>query len=210
MKRSDRPQRPRDWHEGRLLRGWELKQQGWRQKEIAEALGVSESAVSQWCRRARAGGAEALRRGPTPVLPLTRDHLAAISRITDGGRLVFRVQERPFRSPDVVEFLRQLLRCIPGKLLVIWDGASIHRGQPVKDFLSAGAARRLRPEALPGYAPELNPDEGIWTYLKHVELRNVRCQDLDHLHDELRRAVKRLRHKKPVLRGCIRQVGYAV
>jgi transposase len=151
-------------------------------------------------------------RGETPVLrlPLTRDHLAAISGITEDGRLLFRVQAHAFRSPDVVDFLRQVARCLRGKLLVIWDGASIHRAQPVKDFLAAGAAKRLRLETLPGYAPELNPDEGIWNHLKRVELRNVRCQDLEHLDDELRRAVKRLRHKRHVLHGCLRQVGYAV
>jgi transposase len=151
-------------------------------------------------------------RGQTPVLrlPLTRDHLAAISGIAKDGRLFLRVQDRAYKGPDVVQFLRQLLRCIPGKVLVIWDGAPIHRARPIKDFLAQGAARRLRLEQLPGYAPELNPDEGIWQYLKHVELRNVRCHDLAHLHDELTRAAKRLRHKKHVIQGCVRQVGIAV
>ncbi len=150
-------------------------------------------------------------RGQTPVLrlPLSRDHLAAISGITKEGRLFLRLQDRAYKSPDVVAFLRQLLRCLRGTLLVIWDGAPIHRSQVIKDFLAAGAAKRLRLEPLPGYAPELNPDEGIWHYLKHVELRNVRCQDLAHLDDELTRAVKRLRHKKHVIQGCFRQCGYA-
>jgi len=150
-------------------------------------------------------------RGQAPVLrlPLTRDHLSAISGITRDGRLLLRVQARAFKSPDVVAFLRQLLRCLRGKPLVVWDGAPIHRAHPIKDFLAAGAAKRLRLEQLPGYAPELNPDEGIWHYLKHVELRNVRCQDLEHLDDELRRAVKRLRHKRSVIRGCFHQSGYA-
>lgn len=151
-------------------------------------------------------------RGRTPLLrlPLTRDHLSAVSGITKDGRLFLRLQDHAYKSADVVEFLRQLLRCLRGKVLVIWDGAPIHRAQPVKDFLASGAGRRLRLEPLPGYAPELNPDEGIWHYLKHVELRNVRCQDLAHLHDELTRAVKRLRHKKHVIRGCFRQCDYAV
>lgn len=151
-------------------------------------------------------------RGETPVLrlPLTRDHLSAISGLTLGGRLLLQVRPYSLRGPDVVEFLRLLLRQVPGKLLVVWDGSPIHRGQAVRDFLARGAARRLQLEALPGYAPELNPDEGIWQYLKRVELRNVRCQDLAHLEDELQRAVRRLRRKRPVLHACLRQVGYAV
>ena len=78
----------------------------------------------------------------------------------------------------LVGFLRVLLRKIAGKLLVIWDGSPIHHGQAVKDFLSAGAAKRLHLERLPGYAPDLNPDEGIWNYLKRVELGNVCATDL--------------------------------
>lgn len=151
-------------------------------------------------------------RGETPILrlPLTRDHLSAISAVTFDGRLLFQVRPYSLRSPDVVEFLRLLLRQLPGKLLVIWDGSPIHRGKVVKDFLARGAAKRVQLERLPAYAPELNPDEGVWNYLKHVELRNVRCQDLTHLEDELRRAVTRLRRKRAVLHGCIRQVRYAL
>ena len=149
-------------------------------------------------------------RGETPILHalLTRDHLSAISGLTLDGRVLLQVRERPFRSPEVVEFLRHLLRHLPGPLLVIWDGAPIHRAQPVKDFLAQGAAARLQLEQLPGYAPELNPDEGIWNYLKYVELRNLCCADLAELRLELGLAVKRLRHKRHVLRGCIAECRY--
>ncbi len=93
---------------------------------------------------------------------------------------------------------------------MIWDGSPIHRGQPVKDFLAQGGAKRIHLEQFPGYAPELNPDEGIWNYLKRVELRNVCCRDLPHLRRELRRATARLRHKRHVIRGCAQQAGYHV
>lgn len=150
--------------------------------------------------------------GQTPLLqvPLTHDHLAAISGITPDGRLFMQTQERAYHSDDVVRFLRVLLRKIPGTLLVIWDGAPIHRGQPIKDFLQRGAARRLHLEQLPGYAPELNPDEGIWNYLKRVELANLCCPDLPTLAVELRRAKERLRHKYTIIQACVRQAGYHV
>ena len=61
-----------DWLEGRRRRAWELKQQGWKQQDIAAALGVTPGAISQWFRRVREGGVETLRRhpakGPTPKL----------------------------------------------------------------------------------------------------------------------------------------------
>jgi transposase len=151
-------------------------------------------------------------RGETPILRafLSRDHLSVISGLTPGGRLLMQVRRRAFQGPDVVRFLRHLLRHIRGKLLVLWDGAPIHRAQPVHEFLAAGGAARIYLEQLPAYAPELNPDEGIWGYLKQVELRNVSCDDLPELHQELRRAVARLRHKPAVLQGCITEVGYVV
>lgn len=149
-------------------------------------------------------------RTPSLTVPLTHDHLAAISGITADGRLFMQTQEHAYRSPDVVRFLRLLLRKIRGKLLVIWDGAPIHRGQPIKDFLRKGAAKRLHLERLPGYAPELNPDEGIWNNLKRVELGNLCCPDLAALAVALRRAKERLRHKRAVIQACIRQAGYHV
>ena len=51
-----------DWRESRRIRGWELSHKGWKQNQIAEALGVTQGAVSQWLKRAKEGGTEALRR----------------------------------------------------------------------------------------------------------------------------------------------------
>lgn len=149
-------------------------------------------------------------KGQTPVLRhyLTNDHLSAISGVTPDGRLYVQVQDRAFRSQDVVRFLNHLLRQISGKLLIIWDGASVHRSQAIKDYLTSGAAKRIHLERLPGYAPELNPDEGIWNYLKRVELKNVCCGDCAQLRTELSKATKRLRGKKRVILGCIGQPGY--
>ena len=150
--------------------------------------------------------------GQTPVLQekLSRDHLSVISAISLEGKLYMMEQERSFKGEDVVRFLRHLLGQIPGKVLVVWDGSPIHRGQAVKDFLASGAARRVQLEQLPSYAPDLNPDEGIWKHLKYVELKNLCCQSLSELKVELRKAKERLRHKKHVILGCIRQPGFEV
>ena len=72
------------------------------------------------------------RHGQTPVLrvPLTRDHRSAIAALTVDHRLVMQTQNAAYHSTDVVRFLQLLLRKIPGKLLIIWDGAPIHRALP--------------------------------------------------------------------------------
>ena len=108
----------------------------------------------------------------------------------------------------MVRFLKHALGQIPGKILVVWDGSPIHRSKVVKEFLKSGvASSRLQLEQLPGYAPELNPDEGVWKHLKYVELKNICCRSLSELRRELRKAKERLRHKKHVILGCLRQPG---
>jgi transposase len=133
-----------------------------------------------------------------------------MSGITLEGKLLMVEKEGAFKGPDVVSFLKHALRRIVGKLLVIWDGSPIHRSRVVKEFLQRGAASRLQLEQLPGYAPQLNPDEGIWKHLKYVELKNVCCRSLSELRVELRKAKERLRHKRHVILGCIRQPGFEV
>ncbi len=150
--------------------------------------------------------------GQTPVLreELSRDHLSVMSGITLEGKLLMVEKDGAFKGPDVVSFLKHALRRIPGKLMVVWDGSPIHRSKAVKKFLEDGAASRLQLEQLPGYAPELNPDEGIWKHLKYVELKNVCCRSLSELRVELRKAKERLRHKKHIILGCIRQPGLEI
>jgi transposase len=147
--------------------------------------------------------------GQTPILRDwgTRDHLSAISAISPEGKLYFHSQDRALDPADVIAFLEHLLREVPGRLVIIWDGAPIHRSRVIKEFLAHGAALRLHLERLPAYAPELNPGEGLWQQLKGVELRNLCCVDIPHLRSELRGAVKRVRRKPRMLKGCFQGAG---
>ena len=146
-------------------------------------------------------------RGQTPVLRYPYwEHLSMISAITPEGKLYTTMQADAFAGPAIVRFLKHLLHHIPGKLLVVWDRLPAHRSTVIKDFLRQGGTQRLHLAQLPSYAPDLNPDEGVWNYLKRVELRNRCCHDLPELRGELRKAVGRLRHKSTVLQGFTRQV----
>ena len=149
-------------------------------------------------------------RGHTPgvYVPVTRDHLSVLSGITAQGQVLVQMHARAFKGGDGVRFLKHLVCHSGGKLWIIWDGAPIHRDTAVKGFLAAGAAQPIWLEQLPGYAPDLNPDEGVWNYLKHVELRNVSCHDQADLRHELRRAIARLRHSPDLIRGFIKHCGY--
>ena len=143
-------------------------------------------------------------RGQTPILHewLTRKHLSVIAAVTSQGRWYGQVRECAFDAVAVTEFLRHLLRVVPGKILVIWDGAPIHRSRIIKAFLQAESGGRLELEPLPGYAPDLNPlDAGVWHWLKDVALANVCAADLAELKKELRAAINRLRHKPAVIKA---------
>ncbi len=139
---------------------------------------------------------------------LTRDHLSAAAALTPAGQLSFQSQREPFDGPSILGFLKRLLRQIPGKLLILWDGFPAHRSQLVRSLLADGAADRVHLERLPAYAPEGNPVELIWAHLKRVEFRNACFPGLGWLEDGLIRAVKRLRHKADVLQNFIHHAGY--
>lgn len=327
---------PGSWREWRRLRAVQLKQDGWYQRDIAAALGVSEVTVSRWLARARDGGIEALldhpgpgrppelapaqralipeflwhgpeaygfrgrvwtcarvakvieqefgiayhkghvarllkelhwtpqtpvrravqrdeaaidrwrravwpelrerarkeRRalvfvdeagfyllpgvvktyapqGRTPVLreKLTRDHLSVMAGMTPEGKVYTLARQESLNGWHSIELLVHLGRVAGRRLLVIWDGSPIHRRSEVTQFVS-DTRGAVRLEALPGYAPDLNPwDEGGWNHLKHVEMRNLVCRDLEELHEQFHLAIGRVRHKPRLIRSFFAQAG---
>jgi len=147
--------------------------------------------------------------GLTPVLreKQTRDHLSAIGGMTLEGRVYTLVRPESLNGLHCIEFLLHLLRVAGDRLLVIWDGSPIHRRAEVQELV-ASTRGRVWLEALPGYAPDLNPwDEGGWHHLKDVEMRNLVCRDLDELHQELDLAIGRLRQKPHLVRSFFAQAG---
>lgn len=150
--------------------------------------------------------------GQTPILRewWTRDHLSAIRAISPQGKRSFHGQDHALDAGDVVACLEHLLREVAGRLGLIGDGAPIHRSHTIQAFLANGAAPRLHLERLPAYAPELNPDEGVWQQLKGVELGTVGCLDLPPLRRALRDAVKRVRRKPRIIQGCFQGAGLSL
>lgn len=144
--------------------------------------------------------------GKTPVLKSGLwKKLSAISAITSDYRLIGCVQEGAFNGESIVSFLRQLAEEVKGKIMVIWDGLPAHRGKAVRTFLSEGGAKRFRLERLPGYAPELNPDEGVWNYLKNVILVNQCFKTTDELKEAIENGLGQMSQRPDLLAGFIRQ-----
>jgi transposase len=137
-------------------------------------------------------------RGQTPVLQhhFNWKVLSAVAGIT-WWNFYFRLYPTTIRAPQVLDFLAHLLRHLPGKLLVVWDGLPQHRARLVSEFIRAQRGR-LAIEWLPGYAPELNPVEYIWGYWKHHELPNFCPRDFAQLSHHARHALARMR-RRPTL-----------
>jgi len=86
MDKKRKPQ-PENWREARRIRAWELSQKGWKQNAIAEALGVTEGAVSQWLKAARETGVEGLRhrKGGGPKPRLTQQQMKRLPQLLERG-----------------------------------------------------------------------------------------------------------------------------
>ena len=121
--------------------------------------------------------------------------------VTTGRRIYTMVRRKAFNGLHCIAFFQHLLRQLARPLLVIWDGSPIHRRTEVKEFIRSLGEKQLVVESLPAYAPDLNPVEWLWKHLKHVELRNRTCLDLEELHMELHLAVGRTRQKPKLIKS---------
>jgi transposase len=132
-------------------------------------------------------------RGQTPVLPAwhRHDRISAISCVTlspPAGEpgLYFELMPQGLNvcAEDIVSFLGELKQELPGPWTVVWDRHNIHsRSHLVQEWLEGQEDVVL--EDLPGYAPELNPDELVWAWLKYGRLANLTPQDVRELRDHL-------------------------
>src|SRR6266542_747381 len=149
----------------------------------------------------------------TPVIDqwLSRDHLSVMAGFTPTGKVYTLVRPESLTSAHSVVFLQHVQRQAGKRLLVIWDSSPIHRWGAVREYLASGAAKSVHVEPLPGYAPDLSPwDQGGWHHLKHVEMRNLSCMDLEELHLELHLAIGRLRQKPHLIHGFFANAGLSL
>jgi transposase len=109
-------------------------------------------------------------------------------------------------TEHLLTFLRHLLRHIRGPIILIWDNLQGHKSKKVLQFIHQHR-KRIALEFLPAYAPELNPDEGVWRHLKYAELPNFSPDSLLDLTQAIRKASMRMRQRPKLLRSFIKQTG---
>ena len=148
-------------------------------------------------------------RGQTPILrhKTRRDKISAISGVSVSPQrrhlnLYFELFPTNIGHVEACLFLDQLLRHLRGPVIAVWDNASIHKGDPIRAMCRRHP--RLHLELFPSYAPELNPDEGVWALAKR-ELANSCPDDVDELMEDIIHSINSIRTSPAKLRGCIVQ-----
>lgn len=106
------------------------------------------------------------------------------------------------RGPQVLDFLQQLNRHFREAMVLLWDRGQPHRHRAVRAWLEAH--RRWHVVWLPPYAPELNPAEQIWTYLKYGRLANFVPDEVAEIHREVRHEARLLGRRQQLLRNLFR------
>ncbi len=141
-------------------------------------------------------------RGRTPQVLVTgkRGGLAALSAINRQGRLLFRLHEKRIASPEVIQFLGQMLAHHKHRHLVVaMDQAPPHVSKMTRAFIKSQP--RLQVFYLPKYSPAWNPDEKVWNHLKHQELKAHQAKTKAELKELTKRKLRGMSKDPELVRG---------
>jgi transposase len=127
-----------------------------------------------------------------------------------GAALAFHHQVDAYNTDTLIEALEGLRRFLGGqKATLVWDGLPAHRSKAMGAWL--GCQRSwLVVEPLPGYAPELNPVEGLWSSLKGVELANRAGDTLNDVIAAAERGIQRIRDAHHLAYSFLRHCGLSL
>jgi putative transposase len=121
------------------------------------------------------------------------------------ARVFFRFVRGNVGQDQIVAFIRHLRRHVRGEIALIWDGLSSHWTSKVRRALRR--SRRITAVRLPAYAPELNPVEAMWAWLKQGRLANVPEEELESLANRVRRGVRSGRRRPLLLCAFLAKAG---
>lgn len=213
---------------GRYLRAWGLSPQ----KPVRRAYERNDAAIARWltqeypmlARQAKRehaaiywGDEMGLRSdhvtgtsyapvGHTPVIRATGQRFGCtmLSAITNKGALAFMVLQGKFKAPVFAEFMKRLLKQIAGRIYLIVDGHPVHKSGKVTRFAATHSAR-LRLIRMPGYCPELNPDEWLNQDVKTNGLGKSRPTNRPELMATVRSHLSRRQKQPQVITNLFRE-----
>jgi len=153
-------------------------------------------------------------RGKTPVIRVTTPHerISGIGAMTirrSPLRFGFHFQLLPdnmnFEGHSTAAFLYRLRQRLRGPITLIWDQIRIHSATPVKEFLSKNPS--IEVVEFPPYAPELNPVDYVWSYVKHARLANYCPHDLFELRKTISEELTNVKRHPRLLRSLFSGTG---
>lgn len=141
------------------------------------------------------------KKGKTPKVLVTgkRGGFCVTSAISPAGRLIFRIEKGKVNADKHIEFLKKIMnQHKKRKIIVIEDSAPVHKAKKVDKFVEQNK-KRLAVYRLPSYAPELNPTEHVWAYLKAHELKTHQAQNTDELKHLTKRKMQSIQRRKDLI-----------
>ena len=142
-------------------------------------------------------------RGETPIVKTTgkRGGLCVTSAISPAGKMVFRIEKDKERinAAKHIEFLQQIIKQHPKrKIIIVEDNAPAHTAKKVDTFVEENS-NKIAIYRIPSYAPELNPDEHVWEYLKAYKLKAHQAQNKEELRSLVKRKMQGIQRKKGLI-----------
>ena len=216
------------WTAGRYLKAWGMSAQ----KPVRRAYERKDEQIGRWLnedypgiakeakqegaiiysgdemglRSDHVSGTSFALKGETPVVRATGQRFGCnmISAITNRGELSFMVFEGTFKNATFIEFMKRMLKQATRKIYLIVDGHPVHRSVAVKQFV-ADNAKRLRLIRLPGYCPELNPDDLLNQDVKTNALGKSRPTTKPEMIGTVRRHLHRRQKEPHVIRNLFKE-----
>ena len=128
-------------------------------------------------------------KGKRPVIKANSEvgkRVYAASAISEKGHMFHAVRDKAFDAKAIIEFLRSILEKLNKKIILIWDNASIHDCQAMRQFLIADPiAQNIYLAKIPFYSPQFNPDEQVWNLVKNYGLYNTCYRTVKELIEKL-------------------------
>jgi transposase len=141
-------------------------------------------------------------RGQTPIIrvPGQRQSVSAASAVNARGGFWFATYKGGMSSGLFIEMLKVLMRRRRKPLMLILDSLPAHKGNAVKNYVESTSGK-LELHFLPGYAPELNPDELVWSYMKRTGTARSPLKKGDSLHDRIDEQLLQIRWSPALVRS---------
>src|ERR1700683_3666169 len=141
-------------------------------------------------------------RGQTPVIrvPGQRQSVSAASAVTAKGGFWFATYKGGMSAELFIEMLKALIHRRRKPLLLILDSLPAHKAKIVKEYV-ASTDGKLELHFLPGYAPELNPDELVWSYMKRTGAARSPLAKGESLHDRIDAELLEIKRNSALVRS---------